>query len=175
MADVKNNEKEEQLRKEELLKKKDRMLLNQLHEKLWIRYNNKRMVPMEVLTGKYKVAWERLNREINDLLVAYLTARLFRKVAPDDEKFYMRFIQLLFDKYKSRYNAALKCIPRERREKILLEIRDEMVACESTFCELLFQKRQEGKEKNADDKTIRFEVIKAWNEEINPQTGITVA
>lgn len=161
--------------KDERIQGNDRMFLDQLHNKLWIRYNNKRMVPMEALTGKYKVAWDRLNKEINDLLVAFLTANLYRKVTPEDNKFYMRFIQLLFDKYKSRYNAALKCIPLERREKILLDIRDEMGACESTFCELLFQKRQAGKEKNADEKTIRFEVIKAWNEEINPQTGITVA
>ena len=161
--------------KDERIQGNDRMLLDQLHNKLWIRYNNKRMVPMEALTGKYKVAWDRLNKEINDLLVAFLTANLYRKVTPEDNKFYTRFIQLLFDKYKSRYSAALKFIPLERREKILLDIRDEMGACESSFCELLFQKRQAGKEKNADEKTIRFEVIKAWNEEINPQTGITVA
>ena len=76
--------------KDERIQGNDRMLLDQLHNKLWIRYNNKRMVPMEALTGKYKVAWDRLNKEINDLLVAFLTANLYRKVTPEDNKFYMR-------------------------------------------------------------------------------------
>ena len=33
--------------KDERIQGNDRMLLDQLHNKLWIRYNNKRMVPME--------------------------------------------------------------------------------------------------------------------------------
>lgn len=128
----------------EVNKERDKEILEQLNEKIWILKTN-----LEILsaTGKEKYAesLKKTKREIEDMIFDFMYYGMKRefmsvdgKMIPGDMELYTKFLNDLMHEYCVQYSKVIKKIPLIEREKVLKSIREEMLEKERNFCNKLY-------------------------------------